>query len=80
MMQPYVIILFPEMHQNSPIAIKDLKFFSRRKILGLPLWCLGKGRLIVNYRNTLRSSVQKRLNQSRFRLCMELGGAQGIMC
>ena len=38
MMQSYVIILFPEMHQNSLIAIKDFKFFFRREPPGLPLW------------------------------------------
>jgi len=39
-----------------------------------------KGRPIVRYRDTLQSSVQKRLNQSRCRLDCGLGWAQGIMC
>jgi len=40
----------------------------------------GKGRPIVKYGNTLRSSVQKRLNQLRCRLGCGLGWADGIMC
>jgi len=40
----------------------------------------GKGRPIVKYRDTLQSSVQKWLNQSRCRLGCGLGWAQGIMC
>jgi len=40
----------------------------------------GKGRLIVKYRDTLRSSLQRRLNRSRCRLVCRLGWAQGIMC
>jgi len=39
----------------------------------------GKGRPIVKYRETLRSSVQKRLNRSRCRLGCRLGWAQGIL-
>jgi len=38
-----------------------------------------KGRPIVKYRNTLRSSVQKRLNRSRCDLGCGLGLAHGIM-
>ena len=37
---------------------------------------LGKGRSIVKYRDTLRSSVQKRLNRSRCRLGSRLGWTQ----
>jgi len=37
-----------------------------------------KGRPIVKYRDTLLSSVQKRLNRSRCRLGCWLGLAQGI--
>ena len=44
---------------------------------GQVLW--GKGRPIVKYRNTLLSSVQKRLNQSRCHLGCGLGWAQGIV-
>jgi len=42
----------------------------------------GQGRPIVKYsrRDTLQSSVQKRLNRSRFRLGYGLGWAQGIIC
>ena len=39
----------------------------------------GKGRPIVKYRDTLRSSVQKLLNRSRCRLGCGLGWAEGIM-
>jgi len=39
-----------------------------------------KGHPIVKYRDTLRSSVKKRLNQSRCHLGYGLGWAQGIMC
>jgi len=39
----------------------------------------GKGRPIVKYRDTPRTSVQKRLNRSRFRLGYGLRWAQGIM-
>jgi len=39
----------------------------------------GKGRPIVKFRDTLRLSVQKRLNQSRWRLGCGLRLAQGIM-
>ena len=41
----------------------------------------GKGSLTVKYwyRNTLRSSVQKRLNRSRCRLGCGLGWVQGIV-
>ena len=49
-----------------------------------PLWkgaiLRGKGRPIVKYMGTLRSSVQKRWNQSRCRLGGRLGWAVGIMC
>jgi len=38
------------------------------------------GRLIVKYRDTPRSSVQKRLNRSRCRLSYGLDWAVGIMC
>jgi len=38
----------------------------------------GKGRPIVKYRETLRSSMQKRLNRSRCRLGCGLGWAVGI--
>ena len=38
-----------------------------------------KGRPIVKYRDTLRSSVIKWLNQSRYRLDFGLGWAQGIV-
>jgi len=37
-----------------------------------------KGRPIVRYRDTLRSSVRKRLNRSRCRFGCGMG--QGIMC
>ena len=40
----------------------------------------GKGRHIVKYRDTLRSSVQKWLNRSRCRLGSGLRLAQRIMC
>jgi len=40
----------------------------------------GKGHPIVKYREILRSSVLKRLNQLRCRLGCGLGCAQGIMC
>jgi len=40
----------------------------------------GKGHPIVKCRNTVRSSVQKRLNQSRCRLGCGLRWSQGIMC
>jgi len=40
----------------------------------------GKGAPVVKYRDTLRSSVQKRLKQSRCRLGCGLGWAQGIVC
>jgi len=45
-------------------------------------FCAGKGRPIVKYRDTLRSSVQKRLNRSRCCLAcgLGLGWAVGIMC
>ena len=39
----------------------------------------GEGRPIVKNRDTLRSSVQKRLNRSRCRLGCGLGWAVGIM-
>ena len=39
----------------------------------------GKGRPIVQYRDTLRSSVQKRLNRSRRHLGCGLGWAIGIV-
>jgi len=39
----------------------------------------GKGRPLVKYRNTLRSSVQKWLKRSRCRLGCGLGSAQGIV-
>jgi len=39
----------------------------------------GKGQLIVKYRDTLRSSVQKRTNRSRCRLGCGLGLAQRIV-
>ena len=35
---------------------------------------MGKGRPIVKYRDTLRSSVQKRLNRSICRLVVDSGG------
>jgi len=38
------------------------------------------GRPIVKYRDTLRSSVQKRLNRSRCRLGFGLGWAQEMAC
>ena len=38
-----------------------------------------KGCPIVKYRDTLRSSVQKRHNRSRYRLGCRLGWAHGIM-
>ena len=40
----------------------------------------GKERPIVKHRDTLRSSVQKQLNQSRCHLGCGLGWAQEIMC
>jgi len=40
----------------------------------------GKGRPIVKYRDTLRSSVKKRLNRSRCHLANWLGWAIGIVC
>jgi len=40
----------------------------------------GKVRPIVKYRDALRSSVQKRLNRSRYRLGCGLGCAQRITC
>jgi len=40
----------------------------------------GKGRPIVKYTDTLRSSVQKRLNRSRCSLGYMLGWCQGIVC
>jgi len=40
----------------------------------------GKGRPIVKYSHTLRSSLQKRLNQPRCRLGCGLRWDQGIMC
>ena len=40
----------------------------------------GQGRPIVKYRNTLRSSVRKRLNGSRCRLRCGLGWTVEIMC
>jgi len=40
----------------------------------------GKGHPIVNYRDTLLSSVQKRLNRSRCRFGFGLGWTVGIMC
>jgi len=40
----------------------------------------GKGRPIVKYRDTVRSSVQKWLNQQRYRLLCGLRWAQGIVC
>ena len=39
----------------------------------------GKGRPIVQYRDTLQSSVQKRLNRSKCCLGFELGWAPGIV-
>jgi len=39
----------------------------------------GKGRPIVKYRDTLRSSVQKPLNRLRCHLACRLGWAQEIM-
>jgi len=39
----------------------------------------GKGHPIVKYKDTLRSSVQQQLNQSRCHLGLGLGLAQGIM-
>ena len=39
----------------------------------------GKRRSIVKYRDTLQSSVQKRLNRLRYCLGCGLGWAQGIM-
>jgi len=39
----------------------------------------GKGHPIVQYRDTLRSCVQKRLNRSRCSLHCGLGWAQGIV-
>jgi len=44
-----------------------------------PTWEGAKGHPIVKYRDTLRSSVQKWLNQSRCRLGCGLGWAQGIV-
>jgi len=40
----------------------------------------GKRRPIAKYRDTLRSSVQKRLSRSRCRLGYGLEWARGIMC
>ena len=40
----------------------------------------GKGRPIVKHRDTLRSSVQKRLNLTRCRLGCGLGSTAGVMC
>jgi len=40
----------------------------------------GKGRPIVKHRDTLLSSVQKRLNRSRCRLSCRLGSTVGVMC
>jgi len=40
----------------------------------------GKERPIVKYRNTLRTSVQKRLNRSRCRLGLGFGWSLGITC
>ena len=40
----------------------------------------GEGAPIVKYRDTLRSSVQKRPNRSRCRLDCGLGWVQEIMC
>jgi len=40
----------------------------------------GKGRPNVKYRDSLRSSVKKRLNRSRCRLGCGLRWAVGIMC
>ena len=45
---------------------------------GANMW--GKGRPVVEYRDTVQSSVQKRLNRLRCRLGCGLGWAQGIMC
>jgi len=39
-----VVIFFPEMHQNSPTAIKDFKIFPGEETLGPPLWGRGGGR------------------------------------
>jgi len=39
-----------------------------------------KGHPIVKYRDTLRSSLRKRLNRSRCRLGYGLGLTAGIMC
>ena len=40
----------------------------------------GNGRTTIKYKHTLRSSVQKQLNQSRCRLGCGLTWAQSIMC
>jgi len=40
----------------------------------------GKGRPIVKYSDTMRSSLQRQLNRSRCRLDCGLGWVQGIMC
>jgi len=40
----------------------------------------GKGRPVVKYMDTLRSSVQKRLNRSICRLGCALGWAEGSKC
>jgi len=44
MTQSKVVIFFPEMHQNSPTAIKDFKNFSRGDTPRHPLWKSGKER------------------------------------
>jgi len=40
----------------------------------------GKGRPVVKYGDTVRSSVQKRLNLTRCRLGCGLGSTVGFMC
>jgi len=40
----------------------------------------GKGRPVLKYRDTLRSSVQKQMNQSRCHLGCGLGWAERIKC